>query len=62
MRDERSVLTDKLTAVLGFSELLLEGAYGALERDQKRVLEEIVEAAREMRDVLRGDLRPLPYD
>jgi len=62
MRDDRSILMDKLTAVLGFSELLHEGAYGPLERDQKRVLEEILEAAREMRDVLRGDLKPLPYD
>lgn len=52
-RDTHSVLNDRVTAVLGFSELLLEEAYGGLTPQQKRVLFNVVVAAREVRDILR---------
>jgi hypothetical protein len=50
---ERSQLTDKLTVVLGFCELLLEDTYGPLEEQQRRVLGDVVQAAREVRDLVR---------
>jgi hypothetical protein len=55
MHDERSVLTDRLTAVLGFSELLLEGAYGPLDPEQKRVLNDVVEAAKDLKELVRRE-------
>ena len=42
---ERAILTDKLTVVLGFSELLMEDAYGRLDPRQRQVLAEVVQAA-----------------
>lgn len=50
---ERTQLTDKLTVVLGFCELLLENTYGPLEEQQRRVLDDVVQAAREVRDLVR---------
>lgn len=51
---ERAQLTDKLTVVLGFCELLLENTYGPLEDQQRRVLGDVVQAAREVRDLVRA--------
>jgi len=62
MYDERSVLTDRLTAVLGFSELLLEGAYGPLEPEQKRVLNDVVEAAKDLKDLVRREASHFSLD
>ena len=42
-----------MTAVLGFSELLLEESYGSLSPQQKKILSTVVLAAREVRDILR---------
>lgn len=50
---ERTLLTDKLTVVLGFCELLLEDTYGPLEDRQRMVLADVVQAAREVRDLVR---------
>jgi hypothetical protein len=50
---ERTLLTDKLTIVLGFCELLLEDTYGPLEDRQRMVLADVVQAAREVRDLVR---------
>lgn len=50
---ERAQLTDKLTVVLGFCELLLENTYGPLEEQQRRVLGDVVQAARQVRDLVR---------
>ena len=53
VRELQSLLNDRVTAVLGFSELLLEESYGALNPQQKKVLFNVVVAAREVRDILR---------
>ena len=52
---ERTLLTDKLTVVLGFCELLLENTYGPLEEQQRLVMEDVVQAAREVRDLVRAN-------
>ena len=53
VRETHSLLIDRVTAVLGFSELLLEESYGGLNPQQKKVLFNVVVAAREVRDILR---------
>ena len=53
VRETQNVLNDRVTAVLGFSELLLEESYGSLTPQQKRILSNVVLAAREVRDILR---------
>lgn len=53
VRETQSVLNDRVTAVLGFAELLLEESYGSLNPQQKKVLFNVVVAAREVRDILR---------
>ncbi len=62
MQSDRERLTDRVTAVLGFSELLLEGAYGPLDPRQQRVLEDVVEAARDLKEMVRADKRAFSYD
>jgi len=52
---ERTLLTDKLTVVLGFCELLLEDTYGPLGEQQRLVLGDVVQAAREVRDLVRAN-------
>ncbi len=51
--DTNNVLNDRVTAILGFTELLLEESYGSLSAEQKKVLFQVVVAAREVRDILR---------
>ena len=51
--DRQTVLNDRVTAALGFAELLLEESYGALNPLQKTVLSSVVAAARDVRDILR---------
>jgi hypothetical protein len=53
VRETQSILNDRVTAVLGFSELLLEESYGSLSPQQKKILFNVVVAAREVRDILR---------
>jgi hypothetical protein len=53
VRETQSILNDRVTAVLGFSELLLEESYGSLSAQQKKILFNVVMAAREVRDILR---------
>jgi hypothetical protein len=53
VRETQSVLNDRVTAVLGFSELLLEETYGSLTAQQKKILFNVVSAARDVRDILR---------
>lgn len=53
VRETQSVLNDRVTAVLGFAELLLEESYGSLTPQQKKVLFNVVVAARDVRDILR---------
>ena len=53
VRETQSVLNDRVTAALGFAELLLEESYGSLTPQQKRILTNVVAAAREVRDILR---------
>jgi hypothetical protein len=53
VRETQSVLNDRVTAVLGFSELLLEETYGSLTAQQKKILFNVVAAARDVRDILR---------
>lgn len=62
MTTERETLTDRVTAVLGFSELLLEGAYGPLEPEQRRALEDVVEAARDLKEMIRADRHAVSFD
>ncbi len=51
--DTQNTLNDRVTAILGFAELLLEESYGSLSSEQKKVLFQVVVAAREVRDILR---------
>jgi hypothetical protein len=53
VRETQNILNDRVTAVLGFAELLLEESYGSLNPQQKKVLFNVVVAAREVRDILR---------
>jgi hypothetical protein len=53
VRETQSVLNDRVTAVLGFAELLLEESYGSLNPQQRKALSNVVIAAREVRDILR---------
>jgi len=53
VRETESLLNDRVTAVLGFAELLLEESYGSLSPQQQKVLFSVVTAAREVRDILR---------
>ena len=54
MTYERVALTDKLTVVLGFCELLLQDVYGSVDERQRMVLEGMVDAARGARDIVRS--------
>jgi hypothetical protein len=51
--DRRNVLNDRVTAALGFAELLLEGSYGNLSPQQETAINNVVAAARDARDILR---------
>ena len=62
VRETHSLLIDRVTAVLGFSELLLEESYGSLNPQQKKVLFNVVVAAREVRDILREKNEKLVED
>ena len=62
MQTERDQLSDRVTTLLGFSELLLEGAYGALQGEQRKVLEDMVEAARDLKELVRSDRRAFTFD
>jgi hypothetical protein len=53
VRETQSVLNDRVTAVLGFSELLLEESYGSLTPQQRIILSNVVAAAQEVREILR---------
>ena len=53
IHETQSLLNDRMTAVLGFSELLLEESYGSLTHQRKTVLVNVVTAARDVRDILR---------
>jgi hypothetical protein len=55
--DSRNVLNDRVTAALGFAELLLEESYGSLTPQQKSILSSVVIAAREARDILRENAK-----
>ncbi|MFN3484014.1 MAG: hypothetical protein ACK44W_00790 [Planctomycetota bacterium] len=62
MYTERLTLMDRLTAVLGYSELLLEGTYGRLSPEQEEVVRKIVDAAYDVRDIIRREGASLSYD
>ncbi len=55
-------ISDRMTTVLGFCELMLEDAYGALSPQQRRILTDVVKAARELRDLVRDEPSPLTMD
>jgi hypothetical protein len=61
LRENQNILDDRVTAALGFAELLLEESYGSLNPAQKTVLSNVVAAARELRDILR-DNYPKPVE
>lgn len=50
--DTGDQVTDRVTAVLGFTELLLEESYGSLYPRQEEVLKRILQAATELREIL----------
>ncbi|HXG60047.1 MAG TPA: hypothetical protein VNO22_01620 [Planctomycetota bacterium] len=62
MYTDRLTLVDRVTALLGYSELLLEGTYGSLTPEQEEVLRKIVEAAYDVRDIVRREGASLSYD
>ena len=53
MQSTYEELADRVTTVLGFCELMLEDAYGSLSPQQRRVLGDVMKAARELRDLVR---------
>ena len=50
-------LGDRLTVITGFAELMVDGAYGPLTAEQKRVLETLVRDAREAGDLFHDLVR-----
>jgi hypothetical protein len=62
VRESQSVLNDRVTAVLGFSELLLEESYGSLTPQQKKILSNVVAAAWDVREILRESHPPIIED
>lgn len=44
---------DKLTSLTGLSELLLMGSYGPLSADQLRIMEDVVQQARDLCKLMR---------
>jgi len=52
--EPQNTLNDRVTAVLGFSEVLLEESYGSLTPQQRKILSAVVLAARDVRDILRA--------
>lgn len=62
MQSDRERLTDRVTAVLGFSELLLDGAYGPLEPRQREALEDVVAAAQDLKEMVRADKTAFSFD
>jgi len=62
VRETQGMLNDRVTAVLGFSELLLEESYGSLTPQQKKILFNVVAAARDVRDILRERNEPFVED
>jgi hypothetical protein len=62
MYTERLALVDRVTALLGYSELLLEGTYGELTPEQEEVVRKIVDAAYDVRDIVRREGSGLSYD
>ncbi len=57
VRHIQNVLDDRVTTALGFAELLLEESYGSLSPQQKSILSSVVNAAREVRDILRENAK-----
>ena len=43
---------DRVTAILGFTELLLDECYGSLYPRQEQVLKDVLQAASELRELL----------
>ena len=62
VRETQGMLNDRLTAVLGYAELLLEGSYGSLTAEQKQAVLTVVTAARDVRDIFRQTNDPLIED
>ena len=62
VRETQNVLNDRVTAVLGFSELLLEESYGSLTLQQKKILSNVVLAARDVRDILKAKSEQIVED
>ncbi len=62
MYTERLTMMDRVTALLGYSELLLEGTYGELTPEQEEVVRKIVDAAYDVRDIIRREGAGLSYD
>jgi signal transduction histidine kinase len=52
MTEERALLTNRLTAIMGFTDLLLEGAYGPLGDKQREVLKIIARSGREVAELV----------
>lgn len=50
-------LGDRLTVITGFAELMLQGAYGPLSAEQKRVLETLARDAQEAGDLFHDLVR-----
>jgi hypothetical protein len=50
-------LGDRLTVITGFAELMVDGAYGPLSAEQKRILETMVRDAREAGDLFHDLVR-----
>jgi hypothetical protein len=47
-------VADTLTSITGFNELLLSETYGPLNAEQKRVLQSVVQQAKELCELIRG--------
>ncbi len=52
MEETYDKLMDRLTVIRGFTELLLEGAFGPVTTDQRRILFEVVLEADELNALL----------
>jgi signal transduction histidine kinase len=62
MPDDRAILANRTTAVLFMSELLLDGAYGPLDPRQQEIVQKLVEAAQDLKDLIRANRQTSFFD
>jgi hypothetical protein len=55
MKSDRALLANRTTAVVCLSEMLLDGAYGPLDPRQEEAMQKLVQAAQDIKDLIRAN-------